>query len=86
MTETKESFFFFSEKKYFLNNICFKIIHKLVYFCHVFQIIVDDYSLKFLKIFKIIIDNYSFNLKVKSIIGDYGFNHLKISQTTIFKL
>ena len=41
---------------------------------------VSDYDLNFFKLVKIIVTNYSFKLKVKIIVGDYGFNQLNFFQ------
>ena len=43
---------------------------------HVTKIIINDYDFKFFKLVKIIVTNYSFKLKVKIIVGHYGFNQL----------
>ena len=47
---------------------------------HVTKTMVSDYDFKILKLVKIIITNYSFRLKVKIIVGDYGFNQLNFFQ------
>ena len=47
---------------------------------HVTKTMVSDYDLKIFKLVKMIVINYSFKLKVKIIVGDYGFNQLKFFQ------
>ena len=42
--------------------------------------VVDDYGFKFFEIVNTVVSDYSFRLKVKTVVGDYGFNHLKIFQ------
>ena len=56
--------------------MCFKIKVKLVTRYHVIKTMVSDYDFKFFKLVKIIVTNYSFKLKVKIIVGHYGFNQL----------
>ena len=45
------------EEKFSQNNLCFKIIFKLVFYYHITKIVVNEYD---------------FRLKVKTMVNDYG--------------
>ena len=53
---------------------------KLISFYHIIKTVIGDDGFKFFKMVKILVTNYNFTFKIKTIIDDYGFNHLKINK------
>ena len=67
----------FLRKKNSQNISCFKITSKLVFYCHIFKIVLSDYDFKFFKKIKIVVTSYGVKLIVKIMVSNYDLKKLK---------